>query len=57
MASPRLVSHAEYMVGGSDDDEFKCCLSILRSLHMAMKELQDFPKIPRKINELDTTEL
>ena len=30
---------------------FKICLSILRSLHMAMNELQDFPKIPSELME------
>ena len=25
---------------------FKCCFSIPRSLHISIKDLQDFPKIP-----------
>ena len=30
---------------------FNCCVSILRSLHMAMRELQDIPKIPSELME------
>ena len=30
---------------------FNCCVSILRLLHMAMKELQDFPKMPSELME------